>query len=689
LITHMPTFAKTTKENLMTLVESGGEPSSDVPQHDGTLLASLAILSVNASEDKRSYLDHFVPFAVEALATGCGGSGTDTQVAESLKNLFGLVIPIPVVRDILKRSERQRGISLSNNTFTIPSDIDRERTKFQVVRSRVMRHQADLVEQLMTFSQEKFQLGWTKEVAEAALQQFVGEMSVPLMRSVLNGGTSPDHILPSAASTAEIFIVSEFVAMVLHQDQAAFECLESLVKGSMLASALYLPGTPAPTRKFRDTTLWIDTPIALRWLGLQGGEAQSYVAAVLDLAVQQGARLGIFTHTLREIRGVVRSAADSIHSISGVGRPGAVAMYFRDTGVTFSEAHSIAADLEAQLTDLGAVIEDAPEHSLRFGVDENLLESILHQIVHPNSQGALIYDLKSLTAIYRLRKDNAGDSIEDCRALLLTNNSSLVHAAIKFFGRNSSQLPIAALDHEVASLLWSKRPMDAPELPRNRMIADALAALQPSPELWTAYDRELEHLFARDPSKQDVALVLRHGTEARRFLMRETHADPARVTPEVVDAIYKDLMETGAAPVRAQLDQTEVERDAGLVENDDLRKRLAAMEERDTRIKEQEIADSKRRARLVGTTIRVITVGLYGCFVLGYIPVAWATYLFPSHGFRTLIGDAGGAFTLISGFISVRGRSFFKLADVCEIRTQKRFQKRAFRRIGAEDRIGQ
>jgi hypothetical protein len=63
-----------------------------------------------------------------------------------------------------------------------------------------------------------------------------------------------------------------------------------------------------------------------------------------------------------------------------------------------------------------------------------------------------------------------------------------VRAARRFFaaGYDGFTWPLAVLDHDLATLAWLKRPLQAPDLPRKQIIADCYAALRPEGRLAAA-----------------------------------------------------------------------------------------------------------------------------------------------------------------------------------------------------------
>ena len=106
-----------------------------------------------------------------------------------------------------------------------------------------------------------------------------------------------------------------------------------LVKGSMLASVVYLDSPGNPGKPFANTNLYLDTPILLAALGYHGPEAESSMSETLDLAYSMGARLASFDDTISETRSVLQGCAGKT-ILRGMGR---VERYFRSVGYRSSD----------------------------------------------------------------------------------------------------------------------------------------------------------------------------------------------------------------------------------------------------------------------------------------------------------------------------------------------------------------
>ncbi len=627
-------------------------------QHDGRMLTSLAMLSTQWNDSHHSYLDNFVLFAVNAVVEKCDGSATYQKAAEALKEEFGFDLPQTVIRDILKRAVKQNFGKYTGDLF-IANKRNAENRVAQMKQQRVtsIREQEELVRKLVTFTKNNFDIIWTNEVAENVLQNYVEANGIALMRTIFEG----EEFTNSAINQSEEYIFFEFVEYLLQNDHISFQWLEAMVKGSMLASAIYLPTNLEYDRKFRNTTLWLDTSLVLQILGLHGFEMFEYMNQILSLAITQGANIGVFSHVLKECKGIIRGAANDVYNMEVHARPGTVLAWFRAQQYSQSQILAIVQGIEEKLLQLQITFYDSPERDERFEVDETSLEAIMQSKIHYARPNALRNDLDSLTAIFRLRRNFRSDTIENCRHLLLTDNDKLVRVAIEFFRQERDTWPIAALDHEVGSLLWLKTPLNSSELPRKKIIADALSGIIPSPRLWQNFLREIEKLESAGSISDSDLLLMRHGPDAEKFLMQVTVGDDTNFSSEMIDGIITKMRLEVSAPVRERLESVDNDLKKMQLENIQLAANLEAAELRIENAKAKTILYINRFVAF----IRKLLKFLFSLVVLmAFLP---SLVGYKGHGlFLTIIiyfSQISGIVTAIAGGVFQLHGNFFQLAD--------------------------
>lgn len=66
------------------------------------------------------------------------------------------------------------------------------------------------------------------------------------------------------------FVVSDFIAEVARADRQGYEAIVAAAKGTMLAAAIQIPNLEKVDSKFAKTTLYIDAPLLLQLVGVEG-----------------------------------------------------------------------------------------------------------------------------------------------------------------------------------------------------------------------------------------------------------------------------------------------------------------------------------------------------------------------------------------------------------------------------------
>lgn len=631
----------------MTTSHTGALLPPDRPNSD-SLLTSLAILNVNWDTDRKSYLDNFLPFVFEAMRREATAVHRPAEVRTLVQSHFGLDLPVHVVNQLLERGVKSAALEANpaeRGAYRFRANADEAKPSGMSKQQALLRRQqSHLVEKLRQYVDNKFDLTWHAEEAEQALLTHIEAHAAPLLDSAQQGSPYPQRESNGTADSRD-FVVSSFVVHVFESDAECFSELETLVKGCMLASALYL-GSPANVaRDFQNTTLYLDTPICLKALGHEGEEAREAAQQTLALAVEHGAKLACFAHTLRETDGVLENTQNQLVRRPPVDeRTQGVLKHYLTSGLGESDAILAREQLEDHLAQMGVVVLETPPRHRSVSVDEAALEERLQSVVGFQSRNTLLHDLDSLTAIHRLRDGRSGNRLETCGAILITDNHKLVRASRQFFDSGRHRWPLAMVDHELAALVWIKQPTQAPELPRRQIIADCYAVLDPSDAYWTRVNEEINALRASNRLTADEVAILMGSHEAQRSIMEVTFGDPRRVDEK---SLHRALEKAVADLRKPVVEEVELARQRALHaekaegtakfeaaerqgEAHDLRQRVARLEDQQAKIEANDRRRAKRTARFAGwlalfLAAAVVTIGtsLIGSQIEPHIPSRW------------------------------------------------------------------
>lgn len=554
-------------------------------------------------------MDNFVPYALEAIRRHPRGAMSERDVRDVINEQFGLTFPASVVASLLNRALKRkllvREIEHSLRLYTLADGVAATLPDISAQQESGMRQQNYLVSRLVDFANERFAVNWNAEMAGEALVAYVDEHAAPMLVSNFKRPGAGEH----EGDQGRGYVVNAFVAEIDHSDPTAFSYLDEMVKGSMLSAALYLPIPGDVQRKFKQTTLYLDTPVCLRLLGHEGEDAKQAVSQIVSLAVSQGAKLACFTHTVKEMRGILDGARQILRRSPGSESAiRGVAAHFRKEGFDEGDATLAMERLERDLEHARVAVRDPPDHIAAYEIDESAFEVLLNERVGYKYQSTLLPDLNSVAAIHRLRGGASGPYLETCRAVLVTDNSALASAARQFFDSGKHEWPLVVLDHTLAALVWVKQPGLAPELSRQQIIADCYAALSPSAALWASVSIEINSLSTRSGiSPEDVAL-LRYSNEAERAVMDVTLGDPKRVSEAAIREALEIARSAAAEPAienarvaLGRAEQAESSEASGRFREEEANARASDTEKR---LEEIEAREARRRNGILNSADR-------------------------------------------------------------------------------------
>ena len=444
-------------------------------------------------------------------------------------------------------------------------------------------------------------------------------------------------------------------------DPEGFSFLETLVKGSMLASALFLPDIAKANRRFEKLRVYLDTRFLLRALGLEGQGLEASCLELLQLLFELNVDLACFEITRDEIRGIL----DAVHH--ALRDPGhrarklfGVHEHFLSIGARASDVELIIANLERSLRRIHVHVKPTPEHTTEMGLDENQLESMLQAELPVQGKDARIHDINCLTAIHRLRKGAPKNEIETSGHIFVTTNNALAFVSAKFFVEQYGRItvPLCINDHTMATLAWVKNPTLLANFSRNRLIASSYAALNPEPHLWKKYLEEINRLRQRGDLTQEDYYLLRFSNVARNALVDSTLGSPDAFT----EGIVPEVLEAAKAYARRETEEK-------------LAVEMARREEAEEKLNKprQQI---QRIAQCAGLTVKWLGYfGLSAICVWGFYETLPDTFpKIPGDWIRSLAPIAIGVFFIFTIWGITEAGAIRKLSRRLEGWTSRRFE---------------
>jgi hypothetical protein len=590
---------------------ASGSPTVDV-LHPLTI-PTLAVVKVNW-DDRRDYIQNFVPLVAHSLALDDEEAVSLPEAQQRVQIDWGLTIPQAALKAILSRAKRDGLVRKEHGVFKKNFEA-LEEADLGSVRESALREYAALVTQLAEFANQHFGRDWTTKDAEKALMSFVDVQIEPILAASVSGEKL--LALPKSEGFGSV-VVNRFVLEVASSDPSAFGYLETIVKGTVLASVVYLDEAfRSGTTHLGEVEIFLDTPFLLLALGFAAPELRDPCTETLELLRHQGAKLRVFDHTVKEIEGVLDNAARCYRTAGKAEFPGDVIEFFLSENLESSDVELLIAGLDERLSGFGIDRVVTPAHTEGLTLDETALEKRLGDEIGYRNNVAKMKDLDSLTSIHRLRGGQPCHRIDSCKAIFVTTNTALVRSSRGFFrdAYGVDGFPLCLSDSGLTAIVWLMEPREASDLPRKQMLANSFAALNPSDKLWRRYLAEIRRLHAAgDLSDEDVGLLV-FSSEARSELIDLTLGD----VDAFAEGTVPEVLEAARASARAGVEEELADKNNEIGAEKERRERAEAKAEDEAA---QRLAAETRSANIRaahGMRRREVATRISGV-------LAWATF---------------------------------------------------------------
>ena len=495
-----------------------------------TTLTSLAILKVNVDEGN-DYLEYLRPFTLQILIDHGPGFITTEIVKSRIVEQYGLTVPEPTIKIVLKRISRNYPLQKDHGEYQVVGELPNPH--LSITKSQAERHISSVISGLIQYSRETVKPISSESHAVTAICTFLAEFSVTCLRAYLRGSAIP---MVEQTCHSDIVLVSKFVQHLRLNDPERFDSFLILVQGHMLANALMCPDLDRAPKTYQGVEFYLDTPLIIRAIGADSEAGKAAILELISLLRRLGGRIAVFSHSIDEVRRVLIAAAEHVGHLGASMPSMPIVIEARKNGTTRSDLLLLIESLEDTLASQNIEIMATPLYVEEFQIDEIEFKNKLTQIVRYSNPRAADYDVNSVRSIYTIRGKKTIHSIERCRAILVTSNTLFARAAWIYGQDQVPAIDVSSVitDSSLANTAWLKAPMDAPALPKTQVLGFAYAALRPSTELLDKYMKEIERLEELGEITERDHQLLRSSSLVYDELTDLTLGDDSELTDETI-----------------------------------------------------------------------------------------------------------------------------------------------------------
>lgn len=568
---------------------------------------SLALLQVNWDQRRKDYLDNFVPIVAECLRLQEPDVVSISALKLEIEKHFGLNIPASPLETILRRLRRHGYVCVTDGVYHRDRKALSSLNYHKIQQAVVLMHDS-LIADMISYCKQQYGLDWSTDEASNNLLSCLKQNGLEIASAFTQGTLIPDTVLSTPSGKYHCAL---YINHLQHTMSGSLDHLRKLVEGHMLANAIFLPDPMRASMNFRNTRVFFDTSFLIFALGYAGRPRQEPCTELLQLLYETGAELCCFPHTLTEIKGILHACSHRLQQGQQTDAFGTIE-YFIERNYTDSDIQVLINAIATTLQSLRVVVTDKPPYEPKYVIDEAAFEEALQAEINYSNSNARARDVDSVSAIMRLRHMNHYPLIEDCKAIFITTNTRLARVSRLFFYDAADQTVVAPCitDYSLTNLLWLKRPLELPDLPMKRVIADCYAALQPDERLMRAYLAKIDQLERQGDATEDDVFMLRYSLEARQALMDVTSGDEQLLTNFTIAELLDIVKATMQSKLRAELEAEAQQKVHEIAGDRDKFKSLAAdraskLERAQLTIGTLTASDAARKARIQARAYRL------------------------------------------------------------------------------------
>lgn len=520
--------------------------------HDQRALASYAFI-LNNMDSNRSLLGQFIPFVLAVLKSKEDKKMELSPLCESVKNQFGFEIPRLAMLSIIDQAKKQGIVQKHKDGFFYPTNQALENIHLEEESILFQQKQKAIILDFIEFTKTNMGLFLTEDEATNQFSLFFQKNALPFLLTSSTGFTEQSF---GNIPDSSLYCFHKYIIYLYSNAcREFFKHITDIAFGYILTSLILQEGDDKNlSPQLKGIQIFLDTPIIIRLLGLEGQERQSSQEELLIMLRKEGAVLLLLQHTYNEIMNILNDVSQKIsNGPTSSGYIGKTLYSCLRLGLSKGDIDSRIATFQAFLKRHEISIVDTTytkEENRKYNIDQLKLEQTIKEVygfassieVVQSRENAIRLDINSITEVYVRRKGIKTSDLSKSISFLLTSNTGLVFASRKYIQEEGSSgriIPPCLTDSFVATILWSKSPRAVYRLNEQKLLADCYAALMPDENTVRKFLARVERLLAEKRITQDM-YQLRMYKVTQELLSSKNHAE--EISEETPDSTIIDIL---------------------------------------------------------------------------------------------------------------------------------------------------
>lgn len=615
---------------------------------NNSALISTAMLSAIFEENRQDNIALLIPFVIKIIYDDNDVSEND--IVDRMQSTYSFHnFPHAICKLIINRLKKQQIIKQENGKYIFLSDVSRKVKEFTERHEKSKKEVDEIIHDLSDYFKKNTNIKLSYMDCRNSFAMFLDQNGY-LLYEDLGNSTRINKNIDSIT-----YHIGRFINGHIDKQDMIYNYLINIVEGSLIANALYVNIDNEKNTNLRKLTCFFDTPFMLRVLELKLPDENKSALELVSLLKELKAEIKCFRHNFNEIENILEEY------IKNYGKPqektleNLIIKNYSETDV-----RNLLNSLDTLFANLGIEIVDIPSYDknkYKNVIDEKKLnENLINTYKNKNTNPKIIEnDVKSVSAIMRLRDGKEYRKLEDCNAVFVTTNKDIRIETVKLLNLDTNfKISPVMSDIDLTAVVWLKSMISNKKIPEMKLTENAIAAIKPSISLRKKFNQTLSNLKT---SKVDVTPDTLYNLLCSNYfvenLMINVNGDFQKISPGVLISTYEETLKQNSI-----LNEKESKLSK---EKEDLINQLLIKEENDKKYKQNVYKKYSKRENFVIKLIKITEKILQISICLLFFYMFYKNTIKPSSNkFISGIYFLVGLYTLLCNFIPI---SIFQLFD--------------------------
>lgn len=504
---------------------------------NNSALISTAMLSAIFEENKQDNVALLVPFIIKIIYDD--SSVSEKEIVEKMQNVYSFNnFPHAIVKIIINRLKKQQIIKQENGKYIFITDVSKIVQEFNDRLEKSKKEIEEIIRGLTDYFKKNTNLKLNYLECRNSFAKFLDQNGYLLYEDMGNStriNKNIDNIT---------YHIGRFINEHIEKQDIIYSYLVNIIEGSLIANALYVNIDNQNNTDLKKLTCFFDTPFMLRVLELKLPDENKSALELVDLLKELNVKIKCFRHNYNEIEYILEDY------LKNYGKPQEKTLEnLILKNYSESDVRHLLNSLDTVFANLGIEIVEVPDYDekkYKHIIDEkqlnkNLFNTYKNKQINPKT---IENDVKSVSAIMRLRDGKEYRKLEDCNAIFVTTNKDIRNETNKLLNLdvNFKISPVVS-DMDLTAIVWLKSMINNKNLPEMKLTENAMAAIKPSSALRKKFHQSLSNLKT---SKTDVTPETLYNLLCSNYyvedLMINVNGDIKKINPGVLINTYEETL---------------------------------------------------------------------------------------------------------------------------------------------------